>query len=210
MSTNVATKNNTDTISMSKIRFITQVGMLGAVAVILMAFEIPLPFAPAFYKIDFSEVPALIGCFAMGPTAGVFVELIKIVVHVLLSGTSTAGVGDVANFVIGCAFILPAAWIYKRKRSRKNAMIGMATGTVFMAFIGCFLNAYVLLPAYAKAFSMPIDALVGMGTAVNSHITNLFTFVIFAVAPFNILKGILVSVVVLLIYKKISPILKMR
>lgn len=210
MSTNVATKNNTDTTSMSKIRFITQVGMLGAVAVILMAFEIPLPFAPAFYKIDFSEVPALIGCFAMGPTAGVFVELIKIVVHVLLSGTSTAGVGDVANFVIGCAFILPAAWIYKRKRSRKNAMIGMATGTVFMAFIGCFLNAYVLLPAYAKAFSMPIDALVGMGTAVNSHITNLFTFVIFAVAPFNILKGILVSVVVLLIYKKISPILKMR
>ena len=210
MSTNVATKNNTDTTSMSKIRFITQVGMLGAVAVILMAFEIPLPFAPAFYKIDFSEVPALIGCFAMGPTAGVFVELIKIVVHVLLSGTSTAGVGDVANFVIGCAFILPAAWIYKRKRSRKNAMIGMATGTVFMAFIGCFLNAYVLLPAYAKAFSMPIDALVGMGTAVHSHITNLFTFVIFAVAPFNILKGILVSVVVLLIYKKISPILKMR
>ena len=210
MSTNVATKNNTDTTSMSKIRFIKQVGMLGAVAVILMAFEIPLPFAPAFYKIDFSEVPALIGCFAMGPTAGVFVELIKIVVHVLLSGTSTAGVGDVANFVIGCAFILPAAWIYKRKRSRKNAMIGMATGTVFMAFIGCFLNAYVLLPAYAKAFSMPIDALVGMGTAVNSHITNLFTFVIFAVAPFNILKGILVSVVVLLIYKKISPILKMR
>lgn len=79
-----------------------------------------------------------------------------------------------------------------------------------MAFIGCFLNAYVLLPAYAKAFSMPIDALVGMGTAVNSHITNLFTFVIFAVAPFNILKGILVSIVVLLIYKKISPILKMR
>lgn len=210
MSTNVATKNNADTTTMSKVRFITQVGMLGAVAVILMAFEIPLPFAPSFYKIDFSEVPALIGCFAMGPVAGVFVELIKIVVHVLISGTSTAGVGDVANFAIGCAFILPAAWIYKRKRSRKSAMIGMAVGTVFMAFIGCFLNAYVLLPAYAKAFSMPIDALVGMGTAVNSHITNLFTFVIFAVAPFNILKGILVSVVVLLIYKKISPILKMR
>ena len=210
MSTNVATKNNTDTTTMSKVRFITQVGMLGAVAVILMAFEIPLPFAPSFYKIDFSEVPALVGCFAMGPAAGVFVELIKIVVHVLISGTSTAGVGDVANFAIGCAFILPAAWIYKRKRSRKSAMIGMAAGTVFMAFIGCFLNAYVLLPAYAKAFSMPIDALVGMGTAVNSHITNLFTFVIFAVAPFNILKGILVSIVVLLIYKKISPILRMR
>ena len=89
-------------------------------------------------------------------------------------------------------------------------MIGMAAGTVFMAFIGCFLNAYVLLPAYAKAFSMPIDALVGMGTAVNGHITNLRTFVVFAVAPFNLLKGAMVSAVVLLIYKKISPILKMR
>ena len=175
-----------------------------------MAFEIPLPFAPAFYKIDFSEVPALIGCFAMGPAAGAMIELIKIVLHLLISGTSTAGVGDIANFAIGCAFILPAAWIYKAKHSRKSAMIGMAVGTVFMAFIGCFLNAYVLLPAYAKAFSMPIDALVGMGTAVNGHITNLLTFVVFAVAPFNLLKGVMVSVVVLLIYKKISPILKMR
>ena len=89
-------------------------------------------------------------------------------------------------------------------------MIGMAAGTVFMAFIGCFLNAYVLLPAYAKAFGMPIDALVAMGTAVNSHITSLSTFVLFAVAPFNLLKGILVSLIVLLIYKKISPIFKMR
>ena len=188
MSTNVATQNKSNTAGMSKVRFITQVGMLGAIAVILMAFEIPLPFAPAFYKIDFSEVPALIGCFAMGPAAG----------------------GDIANFAIGCAFILPAAWIYKAKHSRKSAMIGMAAGTVFMAFIGCFLNAYVLLPAYAKAFSMPIDALVGMGTAVNGHITNLLTFVVFAVAPFNLLKGAMVSAVVLLIYKKISPILKMR
>lgn len=210
MSTNVATQNKTNTEGISKVRFITQVGMLGAIAVILMAFEIPLPFAPAFYKIDFSEVPALIGCFAMGPAAGAMIELIKIVLHLLISGTSTAGVGDVANFAIGCAFILPAAWIYKAKRSRKSAMIGMAVGTVFMAFIGCFLNAYVLLPAYAKAFSMPIDALVGMGTAVNGHITSLFTFVVFAVAPFNILKGVLVSIVVLLIYKKISPILRMR
>ena len=166
--------------------------------------------APTFYKIDFSEVPALIGCFAMGPAAGAMIELIKIVLHLLISGTSTAGVGDIANFAIGCAFILPAAWIYKAKHSRKSAMIGMAVGTVFMAFIGCFLNAFVLLPAYAKAFSMPIDALVGMGTAVNGHITNLFTFVVFAVAPFNLLKGAMVSAVVLLIYKKISPILKMR
>ena len=202
---------NGNVMERSRTRTIAQVAMLGAVAGVLMNFEVPLPFlAPSFYQLDFSEVPALIGCFAMGPAAGAMIELIKIVLHLLISGTSTAGVGDIANFAIGCAFILPAAWIYKAKHSRKSAMIGMAAGTVFMAFIGCFLNAYVLLPAYAKAFSMPIDALVGMGTAVNGHITNLLTFVVFAVAPFNLLKGAMVSVVVLLIYKKISPILKMR
>lgn len=189
-------------------RTIAQIGMLGAVALVLMMFEIPLPFAPSFYKIDFSEVPVLIGSFAMGPVAGVLIELVKILLKLLTTGSSTAGVGDVANFLIGIGFCLPAAFIYRKMHSKKGAIIGMATGTVFMTLVGCFLNAYVLLPTYAKAFQMPIDALVAMGTAVNGHITSLFTFVAFAVAPFNLLKGILVSLIVALIYKKISPLLK--
>ena len=98
--------------------------------------------------------------------------------------------------------------IYKKYHTRKSALAGMAVGTVFMTVIGCILNAYVLLPVYAKAFEMPIDALVAMGTAVNHSITSLSTFVIFAVAPFNLLKGVLVSFIVFLIYKKISPIFK--
>lgn len=187
-----------------------QIGMLGAISVVLMAFEIPLPFAPAFYKIDLSEVPVLIGCFAMGPMAGVMIELIKIVLHMAIQGTTTAGVGDLANFLIGCAFVVPAALIYKRKPTKNSAIIGMVTGTVFMTAIGCILNAYILLPTYAKAFGMPIDALVDMGSAVNGYITNITTFVIFAVAPFNLLKGVLVSFIVFLVYKKISPILKMN
>lgn len=189
-------------------RTIAQIGMLGAVALVLMLFEIPLPFAPSFYKIDFSEVPVLIGSFAMGPVAGVLIELVKILLKLLTKGSTTAGVGDVANFLIGISFCLPAAFIYRKMHSKKGAIIGMAAGTIFMTLVGCFLNAYVLLPTYAKAFQMPIDALVAMGTAVNGHITSLFTFVAFAVAPFNLLKGILVSLVVALIYKKISPILK--
>ncbi len=189
-------------------RTIAQIGMLGAVALVLMLFEIPLPFAPSFYKIDFSEVPILIGSFAMGPVAGVLIELVKILLKLLTIGSTTAGVGDVANFLIGISFCLPAAFIYRKMHSKKGAIIGMAAGTIFMTLVGCFLNAYVLLPTYAKAFQMPIDALVAMGTAVNGHITSLFTFVAFAVAPFNLLKGILVSLVVALIYKKISPILK--
>ena len=214
MSTETMNKANTKTEVQAgrkekiNARTIAQIGMLGAVALVLMLFEIPLPFAPSFYKIDFSEVPVLIGSFAMGPVAGVLIELVKILLKLLTIGSTTAGVGDVANFLIGFSFCLPAAFIYRKMHSKKGAIIGMAAGTIFMTLVGCFLNAYVLLPTYAKAFQMPIDALVAMGTAVNGHITSLFTFVAFAVAPFNLLKGILVSLVVALIYKKISPILK--
>ena len=210
MSTNVATQNKTNTTAMSKVRFITQVGMLGAIAVILMAFEIPLPFAPAFYKIDFSEVPVLIGCFTMGPLAGVGIELIKNLLHIVISGTQTAGVGEVANFLIGCAFIVPAGLIYHKKHTRTGALIGMASGTVLMTVIGGLMNAYVLLPVYAKAFGMPLNALVEMGTAINAKITSVSTLILFAVTPFNLLKGVLVSLIVFLIYKKISPIFRMK
>ena len=192
------------------VRGVVQIGMLSAIAIILMQFEVPLPFAPPFYKIDFSEIPVLIGCFVMGPLAGAIVELIKVILNVVISGTTTGGVGDIANFLIGCAMCVPAGMIYKKYHTRKSALAGMAVGTVFMTVIGCILNGYVLLPVYAKAFEMPIDALVAMGTAVNHSITSLSTFVIFAVAPFNLLKGVLVSFIVFLIYKKISPIFKMN
>ena len=204
MSTNVAEKTKVNT------RTLVQIGMLSALAIILMQFEIPLPFAPAFYKIDFSEVPVLIGCFSMGPFAGVLIELIKVILNVAIKGTMTMGIGDAANFLIGCAFCVPAALIYQKKRTKSGAVTGMVVGTVIMTILGCVLNAYILLPVYAKAFEMPLDALVSMGTEVNGAITGLMTFVLFAVAPFNLLKGVLVSFIVFLIYKKISPIFEMN
>lgn len=208
MSTDVMAKENNK--AKMKVRMMAQVGMLAAIAVVLMLFEIPLPFAPAFYEIDFSEVPVLVGCFTMGPLAGAAIEFVKILLNLAINGTVTAGVGEFANFLIGCALVIPAGLIYKMKKTRKGAITGMITGTVFMTVVGCFLNAYLLLPTYAKAFGMPIDALVGMGTAINAKITSLSTFVIFAVAPFNLLKGVLVSLIVFLIYKKISPVFKMN
>lgn len=208
MSTDVMT--NARTNARTKTRMVAQVGMLGAIATVLMLFEIPLPFAPAFYEIDFSEVPVLVGCFTMGPLAGAAIEFIKILLNFAINGTITAGVGEAANFLIGCALVVPAGLIYKKKRTRTGAIVGMISGTAIMTAAGCFLNAFILLPAYAKAFEMPIDALVGMGSAINGGITNLFTFVLFAVAPFNLLKGVLVSMIVFLIYKKISPIFKMN
>lgn len=205
---------NTDTVTpgsagqKTNVRRMAQMGMLAAISVVLMLFEIPLPFAPAFYEIDFSEVPVMVGCFAMGPVAGAVIEFLKILLNFAVNGTDTAGIGEFSNFLIGCSMVVPAAIIYKKKRTKSGAVLGMAFGTLFMTGVGCFLNAFVLLPAYAKAFGMPMDALVGMGSAVNGHITGLGTFTIFAVVPFNLLKGFLVSVIVLLIYKKISPILK--
>lgn len=192
------------------VRTIAQISMLSAIATVLMLFKLPLPFAPTFYQIDLSEVPVLVGCFVMGPLAGVVIEFIKILLNFVINATTSVGVGEAANFLIGCAFCVPAGIIYKRKRTRKGAIIGMGAGTVIMTVIGCLLNAYVLLPLYATAFKMPIHALIGMGTAVNHNITSLSTFVIFAVAPFNLIKGILASLIVFLIYKKISPIFKMR
>ena len=199
MSTETKTLTNADAKIQPKlgVKALVQIGMLSAIAIILMMFEIPLPFAPTFYKIDLSEVRVL-------------VELVKILLNFVMTGTSTAGVGEIANFIIGCSFCVPAGLIYRKNRTRKSALIGMATGTLLMIVIGCFVNGFVLLPTYAKAFGMPIDALVGMGTAVNSHITSLSTFVMFAVAPFNLVKGIVVSLVVFLIYKKISPIFRIR
>ena len=201
MSTNVAEKTKVNT------RTLVQIGMLSALAIILMQFEIPLPFAPAFYKIDFSEVPVLIGCFSMGPFAGVLIELIKVILKVAIKGPLTMGIGDAANFLIGCAFCVPAALIYQKKRTKSGAVTGMVVGTVIMTILGCVLNAYILLPVYAKAFEMPLDALVSMGTEVNGAITGLMTFVLFAVAPFNLLKGILVSLIVFFVYKKIRQVL---
>lgn len=207
MATNSQTMTNNKTTT--SVRKLVQIGMLSAIAVVLMLFEIPLPFAPSFYEIDFSEVPVMIGCFVMGPAAGVVIELIKILLNLIINGTITAGVGEAANFVIGCCMCVPAGLIYKYRRTRNGALLGMIVGTLVMTIVGCFINAYIMLPTYAAAFQMPIDSLVAMGTAINANITDLFTFVVLAVAPFNLLKGGLVSLIVYLIYKKIRPIFKM-
>ena len=192
-----------------KTRTLVEIGMLGAIATVLMLFEFPIPLiAPPFYELDFSEVPVLVGAFALGPAAGATIELVKILINLLINGTATAFVGEIGNYLLGCSFIIPAALIYKKKKTKKNAMIAMVAGTIIMTVFGCLLNAYVLLPTYAAAFGMPIDAIVGMGSAINANITNVMTCVVLAVAPFNILKGIIVSIITMLIYKHISPILK--
>ena len=195
----------------SRTRTLTQIAMLGAVAGVLMNFEFPIPFlAPSFYQLDFSEIPVLIGSFAMGPLAGVVIELVKILVHLVTKGTMTAGVGDVANFILGCAFVIPAGLIYRfhHIKSRKHAVEGMAAGTVLTTAAACLMNAFVLLPAYGKAFGMPVEPFIEMGTAVNPSVNSLLGFVAMIIVPFNLFKYTLTSVIVFFIYKRIRVILK--
>ena len=195
---------NGNVMQRSRTRTITQVAMLGALAGILMNFEFPIPFlAPSFYQLDFSEIPVLVGAFAMGPVAGIFIDLVTM-------GTMTAGVGDFANFLFGCTFIVPAGLIYRlhNVKSRKHAVMGMAAGTVLTTAAACLMNAFVLLPAYGKAFGMPIEAFIEMGAAVNHSVNSLLGFVALIIVPFNLFKYILMSVIVFFIYKRIRVVLK--
>ena len=188
------------------VRNIVLMGMLGAVGAVLMLFEFPLPFiAPSFYGLDLSEIPVLIGSFSMGPLAGAVIETVKILLKLVLKPTSTGFVGEFANVCIGCALVLPAGLIYKFKKTKKGAIIGMIVGTLCMATVGAILNAVVMLPFYSNF--MPLESIIEAGAAINPAISNVWTFVILAVAPFNLIKGALVSVVTALVYKRISVII---
>lgn len=191
-------------------RKIAMIGMFSAIAMILHLFDFPLPFAPGFYKLDFSELPILVGTFAFGPAAGVMMEFVKILLKLCIKGTSTAFVGDLANFVVGCSFILPASLIYTFRKSKRNAILGCVAGTLCMTVFGTAFNAVYLLPAFAVMYHMPLEELLAMGSQVNPLVTegSIVSFVIACVAPLNLIKGTVVSAVTLLIYKPLSPIIK--
>lgn len=191
----------------SNTHYISYTAIFSAISGVLMVMEIPLFFAPGFYKLDISEMPVLICTFYLGPVAGVTAELLKVMVKLLIKGTSTAFVGDFANFVVGCSFILPASIIYHAHPGRKTALIGMGVGTLVLTVFGSLFNGFYLIPKFAVLFGMPMDAIVAMGTKVNAAITDVWTLVAFAVVPFNLVKGVAVSALTFLLYKRISPIL---
>jgi len=193
----------TKTETKMSVKSMTRIAMMSVLAFVLMQIELPLPIFPGFLKIDASDVPALITGFALGPVAGVMVELIKNVIHLLQ--TSTAGIGELANFIIGSAIIVPSALIYKRSKSRKSAVIGLLVGTVAMAIAGGLANYFILLPFYAKI--MPLDVIIQMGTVANSNILDIKSLIVYGVVPFNIFKGLVLSLITMLLYKRISPLL---
>ena len=185
-------------------RYIAYVAMFSAIGGVLMLMEIPLFFAPSFYKMDLSELPVLMCAFYLGPVAGVTAEFLKVFLKLLIKGTSTAFVGDYANFVVGCTMILPASAIYHYRKSKSSAVTGMVAGTLVMTVFGSAFNALYLIPKFAQLFGLPVEVIVDMGTKVNSHIVSVGTLVLYAVAPFNLLKGVVVSFLTFLLYKRLE------
>ena len=189
----------------SKSRYVSIVGICAAIAAVLHMLDFPLIFlAPEFYKVDFSELPVLLCGFYLGPTATVACEGIKIVLKLLLKGTSTAFVGDFANFVVGCSLVLPATIIYHAHRSKYSAIVGLAAGCVCMTLFGTAFNAIYLLPKFAQLYGIPLEAIIGMGAKINGSIHNVTTFVMICVAPLNLVKSAVVSLLTMLLYKRVA------
>ena len=186
-------------------RRVTIIGICAAIATVLHVLDFPLLFlAPEFYKLDFSELPVLLCGFFLGPSATVACEGIKILLKLVLKSTSTAFVGDFANFVVGCSLVLPAPIIYHTHKSRHSALIGLAVGCICMTVFGSAFNAVYLLPKFAQLYGMPLDTIIAMGTKINGNIHNVSTFVLICVAPLNLIKSAAVSVLTLLLYKRVA------
>lgn len=188
-------------------RTVAKIGILSALAFILMLLEFSVPLMPAFLKFDFSEVPALLASFSMGPLAGIIVEAIKNLLHVPF--THTMAVGELANFLIGSTFVGIAGIFYKKNKTKKSAFMGMALATLGMTVVGALFNYFINIPFYTNVMGLELGAIIGMASAAgNKMVTDLPSLITWVFVPFNIVKGIIISLIVGFLYKPLSPLLK--
>ncbi|MGI6664994.1 MAG: ECF transporter S component [Christensenellaceae bacterium] len=193
--------------TISPLLYLIVVALLGALSTLVMLLKVPLPFAPGFYKLDVSEAIVLTGSFALGPVAGMLIELIKVLMNLLMDGTTTAGIGELSNFIMGCSLVVPAALIYKQKKTWKSALLGCVVGWVSLIVVSALLNYFLLFPAYINLMGLSADKIVGMSNAVNSAIDSLTKVIFYATVPFNALKGALASLIAMLLYPRLAHII---
>lgn len=186
------------------VRYMTMTAMLSAIAFVLMMLEFSVPVMPSFIKLDFSELPALIGSFSMGPLSGVAICLIKNLLHLPMS--STGGVGELSNFILGALFVVPAGLMYKKKKGRKSALIGSFMGAVIMALVSVVSNYFIVYPVYTAI--MPIEAIISAYQAIFPKADTLLKCLVYFNMPFTFVKGLFNVLITFLIYKHISPIIK--
>lgn len=187
-------------------RTIACVAVCSAVSFVLMMLDFGLPIIPSFVKFDFSDLPALICAFAFGPLAGVFVELLKNLLHLFV--TSTMGVGELSNFLLGCALVIPSGLIYNHRKTRHTALIGMLVGTLCFSLMGILSNYFIMFPFYTAVMNIPMDAIVAMGTKISPALNSEFRLILLSVTPYNICKGLIISILTFVLYKRLRPILK--
>lgn len=192
--------------SIQNVRMLTMTAVLSAIAFVLDFFEFPVPLSPSFARMDLSDLPALIGAFAYGPVSGVLIELVKNALQLLTS--STGGIGELANFIMGSSFVVAAGLIYKHHKTKKTAILACLIASVIMGVVATVVNYFILLPVF-EAF-MPLDQLVASFSKFMPFIKTKLDVVLFNAFPFNLLKGIGISIVTMLLYKRLTPILKGR
>ncbi|MEE0708323.1 MAG: ECF transporter S component [Gemmiger sp.] len=192
--------------SIQNVRMLTMTAVLSAIAFVLAFFEFPVPLSPSFARMDLSDLPALIGAFAYGPVSGVLIELVKNALQLLTS--STGGIGELANFIMGSSFVVAAGLIYKHHKTKKTAILACLIASVIMGVVATVVNYFILLPVF-EAF-MPLDQLIASFSKFMPFIKTKLDVVLFNAFPFNLLKGIGISIVTMLLYKRLTPILKGR
>ena len=200
--------NNLSSIDRKKenIRKIAVIGIMSAVSAVLMMLSFNIPIMPSFIKMDFSELPALITAFSLGPVSGVIVCLIKNVINLMF--TTTAGVGELSNFVLGACLVFPAGLIYKKMKTRKGALIGAVVGSLIMAVLSIPWNYFITYPAYINILNFPLEAILGMYKAINPNVDGLMQALLIFNLPYTFCKGIVISLLTFFLYKKLSPIIK--
>lgn len=186
-------------------RRIASCAILTAMAVLLMYLEVPLPFMPVFLKFDFSELPVLIGAFALGPVWGVVIELLKNLIH--LPVTQTMGIGELSNFIAGVIYVVSSGLVYSKLRTKKGAAVSMTIGTLVFAAVSIPVNAFITLPLYGSAMGFPLEAIIGMSSEVNPLVKDKLTLLLAVFVPFNLFKGIVVSLITFFVYKPISKLI---
>lgn len=190
------------------IKNLTRIAILGTIGGILMIIDFPIFIAPSFYKLDIGDLPCLIGAFAMGPVSGLFIQIIKILVKLLFKPTSTAFVGEIAAFIFSSTYCLVASIIYQKNRNKRGANIAIIIGSLSMILVSAIANYLFIIPFYSRLYNMPLEAIIGLGSAIFPIIDSLFMFVICCVVPFNIVKVAIIDVLTMLLYKRIAPLLR--
>ncbi len=183
-------------------RNMTLIAVLGALSAVLMAINMPLPFMPPFLKFDIADFPALFAAFFMGPMSACIIVVLKNLIELVITGTDTAYVGELMNVFMSIAFVLPASLIYSKNRTLKGSRMALIFSVIIGTVTAVLLNYFVALPMYASVYGMPIEAIIGMTSDLNPLVDNMFTLLVFAIAPFNLIKHGVASVVTLAVYKR--------